>query len=61
MSGPINNLEDLKAQAAVLEALSTYIAVSQTEVQEIKDAATSLADNLAKFVVMIDQSKAHNG
>jgi len=57
MDGAIGNLEDLKAQAAVLEALTTYIAVSQTEVKEIREAADSLADNLAKFVTMISGSK----
>ena len=57
MVGAIDNLEDLKAQAAVLQALTTYISVSQTEVKEIKEAADSLADNLAKFVIMISGSK----
>jgi hypothetical protein len=56
------NMEDLKAQSAVLEALSTYIAVSKTEVEGIKMAADSLADNLAKFVLMTaEANKKNNG
>lgn len=54
------NMEDLKAQSAVLEALSTYIAVSKTEVPGIRMAADSLADNLAKFVLATAEENKKN-
>ena len=45
----MDNLEDIKAQAAVLEAMSMYLAIVDTDETVLK-SAKKLALNLSRFV-----------
>lgn len=59
---PKVNLEDIRTQASVLEAMSMYLAIVDTD-EIVMVSAKKLAKNLAAFVEMTSsaQAQALNG
>lgn len=53
------NLEDIRTQASVLEAMSMYLAIVDQDEAVMKSAKT-LANNLSKFVDMTSSAQVPN-